>query len=192
MLVKCIDLENEIRGLFKVFGIKLPPILNDGSFDAAVRGIIETDTTLSHSLLPLLDARLVLYHCYRELDNRTHHMAHADPVCTRLMSASCVRFITALTYKTGVENPHRFKHSRTAPPTPVSHHGASSPVKSTLMSTVCQLKFELLQQTSHTNISDSPLKGPNLKFNQKRKNKIAFQLYSVILHYNTTRESSYQ
>ena len=30
VLNKCIDLENEIRGLFKVFGIKLPPRLGHG------------------------------------------------------------------------------------------------------------------------------------------------------------------
>ena len=115
VLSKCIDLESEIRGLFKVFGIKLPPKLGHGSFDVAVRGIIETDTTLSHSLLPLplLDARLVLYHCFRELDKRARHMAHADPICQRLMSAPGVGFITALTYKAGVDDPHRFKHSRT-------------------------------------------------------------------------------
>ena len=113
VLSKCIDLENEIRGLFKIFGIKLPPKLGHGSFDVAVRGIIETDTTLSHSLLPLLDARLVLYHCFRELDNRTRHMAHADSVCQRFMSAPGVSFITALTYKSGVDDPYRFKHSRT-------------------------------------------------------------------------------
>jgi transposase len=96
-----------------VFGIKLPPKLGHGSFDPAVRDIIETDVTLSESLLPLLDARLVLYHCFRELDNRTRHMAHADVVCQRLMSAPGVGFVTALTYKAGVDDPTRFKHSRT-------------------------------------------------------------------------------
>jgi transposase len=39
VLRKCIDLENEIRGLFKIFGIKLPAKLGHGSFDAAVRDI---------------------------------------------------------------------------------------------------------------------------------------------------------
>lgn len=38
VLSKCIDLENDIRGLFKVFGIKLPPKLGHGAFDAQVRG----------------------------------------------------------------------------------------------------------------------------------------------------------
>ncbi len=115
VLCKCIDLENEIRGLFKVFGIKLPPKLGHGAFDAAVRAIIETDATLCFTLLPLLDARLVLYHCFRELDNRTRKLANDDPICQRLMSAPGVGFITALTYKAGVDDPTRFKRSRTVP-----------------------------------------------------------------------------
>ena len=113
VLNKCIDLENEIRGLFKVFGIKLPPKLGHGSFDRAVRETIETDPALSHALLPLLDARLVLYHTFRELDNRTRKMAHQDPVCQRLMSTPGVGFVTALTFKAAVDDPTRFKHSRT-------------------------------------------------------------------------------
>ena len=113
VLSRCIDLENEIRGLFKVFGIKLPPKLGHGPFDAAVRDVIEIDTTLSQSLLPLLDARLVLYRTFLELDNRTRKLAHDDPVCQRLMSAPGVGFVTALTYKAGVDDPTRFKRSRT-------------------------------------------------------------------------------
>lgn len=34
---KCIDLENEIRGLLKIFGVKLPMRLSRGAFDVAVR-----------------------------------------------------------------------------------------------------------------------------------------------------------
>jgi len=113
VLSKCVDLENEVRGLFKIFGIKLPPKLGHGAFDAAVRDIIEFDETLSHALLPLLDARLVLYRTFRVLDNRTRKMAHADPVCVRLMSVPGVGFITALTFKAGVDDPARFKRSRT-------------------------------------------------------------------------------
>jgi transposase len=113
VLSKCIDLENEIRGLFKVFGIKLPPRLGHGAFDAQVRDIIEADETLSHALLPMLDARLTLYQTFRVLDNRARHMAHDDPICRRLMSAPGVGFITALTFKAAVDDPARFKHSRT-------------------------------------------------------------------------------
>lgn len=113
VLSKCVDLENEIRGLFKVFGIKLPPRLGHGAFDAHVRSTIESDPALSHALLPLLDVRLQLYRAFRELDNRTRKMAHRDPVCQRLMSAPGVGFVTALTFKAAVDDPTRFKRSRT-------------------------------------------------------------------------------
>ncbi len=113
VLSKCVDLENEVRGLFKIFGLKLPPKLAHGAFDVTVRDIIEADEALSHALLPLLDARLVLYRTFRVLDNRTRKMAHADPVCERLMTVPGVGFITALTFKAGVDDPHRFKRSRT-------------------------------------------------------------------------------
>ena len=46
ILSKCIDLENEIRGLFKVFGIKLPSKLGRGSFDVKVRSTIEADSLI--------------------------------------------------------------------------------------------------------------------------------------------------
>jgi transposase len=113
VLSKCVDLENEIRGLFKVFGIKLPPRLGHGAFDNAVRDVIEADESLSHALLPMLDARLVLYQTFRVLDNRTRRLAHDDPICQRLMSAPGVGFVTALTFKSGVDDPSRFKRSRT-------------------------------------------------------------------------------
>jgi transposase len=113
VLSKCIDLEQEIRGIFKIFGIKLPARLGHGSFDAKVRPLIEADEMLALSLLPALDARLMLYRSFRELDNRTRHLANNDPICQRLMTAPGVGFVTALTFKAGVDDPARFKQSRT-------------------------------------------------------------------------------
>jgi transposase len=113
VLDKCIDLENEIRGLFKIFGIKLPPKLGHGSFDAKVRAVIEADKKLCDALLPMLDARLVLYETFRVLENRTRHLARGDAVCEFLMTAPGVGPITALTYKAGADDPARFKRSRT-------------------------------------------------------------------------------
>lgn len=45
---KCIDLENKIRSLLKIFGVKLPLRLSRGGFDIAVRETIQSDATLSH------------------------------------------------------------------------------------------------------------------------------------------------
>ena len=113
VLSKCIDLENEIRGLLKVFGVKLPPKLSHTAFDDQLRKIIATDPALTHALMPMLDARLMLFDCYRELDHRTRKLALHDPVCQLLMTAPGVGVITALTYKAAVDEPSRFKRSRT-------------------------------------------------------------------------------
>lgn len=67
---KCIDLENEIRGLLKVFGVKLPMRLSRGAFDVAVRDSIESDPALSHALLPMLQARQMLFDTFMEIDRR--------------------------------------------------------------------------------------------------------------------------
>jgi len=115
VLSKCTDLEQEVRGLFKVFGIKLPPRLGHGAFDKTVRPIIEANQALTHALVPLLEARMALYKNFRELDNRVRRMALADTVCQRLMTAPGVGFVTSLTFKAAVDDPTRFKRSRTVP-----------------------------------------------------------------------------
>ncbi len=98
---KCIDLENEIRGLLKVFGVKLPMRLAHGAFDAAVRQTIERDPPLSHALLPMLQARQVLFATFLELDRRVKRAAREDAVCRRFMSVPGVGEITALSFKGG-------------------------------------------------------------------------------------------
>ncbi len=113
VLRKCVDLENEIRGLFKVFGIKLPASLGHGPFDARVRPEIETDVDLADALLPLLDGRLVLYRTYLELDRRVKLIARNDVVCQRLMTVPGVGPVTAMTFKAAVDDPSRFRRSRT-------------------------------------------------------------------------------
>jgi len=115
VLSKCTDLEQEVRGLFKVFGIKLPPRLGHGAFDKTVRPTIEADPALAHALVPLLEARMALYKSFRELDNRVRRMALADAVCRRLMTAPGVGFVTSLTFVAAVDDPTRFKRSRTVP-----------------------------------------------------------------------------
>ena len=113
VLKKCVDLENEIRGLIRIIGIKLPGTLKHGIFDITVREIIEHNEVLASALIPLLDARLVLYKTYLQLDNQARAMAREDPVCQRLMTVPGVGAITALTFKAGVDDPTRFKRSRT-------------------------------------------------------------------------------
>ena len=69
ILKKCVDLENELRGLLKVFGIRLPSRVGHGAFDAELRQTVSGDEMLACALVPLLDARTVLYKTYLKLDN---------------------------------------------------------------------------------------------------------------------------
>ena len=86
ILTKCIDLENELRGLLKVFGVRLPPRVGHGGFDELVRPKVLALPELAKCLLPLLDARSMLYRTYLQLDNAVRGMARQDPVCQRLMT----------------------------------------------------------------------------------------------------------
>ncbi|WP_300009545.1 IS110 family transposase [uncultured Roseobacter sp.] len=110
---KCIDLANEVRGLFRIFGLRLPSRIDQASFDERVRPIIEADPDLSQALLPLLDARAILYSAYRELDRRVKRVASNDEICMRFTAIPGVGPIAALTFRAAVDDPARFSSSRT-------------------------------------------------------------------------------
>lgn len=113
LLKKTMDLANEVRGLLKIFGIRLPMTVKHGSFDGIVRPLIEMDEVLTHALVPLLDARVVLYQHFLELDRRVKRAATQDEVCMRMMTVPGVGPISALTFKSAVDDPARFMKSRT-------------------------------------------------------------------------------
>ena len=113
LLKKTMDLANEVRGLLKIFGIRLPMTVKHGSFDGVVRPLIEMDDVLAHALVPLLDARVVLYQHFLELDRRVKRAASQDEVCMRMMTVPGVGPIASLTFKAAVDDPTRFKRSRT-------------------------------------------------------------------------------
>ncbi|MHB8287478.1 MAG: hypothetical protein ACYDD1_22775 [Caulobacteraceae bacterium] len=111
---KGIDLENETRGILKVFGVNLPMRLSRGVFDDTVRDTKESDPVLSYALLPMLQARLVLLDTFLELDRRVKRKAREDALCRRFMGVPGVGEITALSFKAAVDDPMRCQSSRTA------------------------------------------------------------------------------
>lgn len=81
ILAKCVDLENELRGLLKVFGIRLASKVGHGAFDAELRDIVRSVEALEAALVPLLDARTMLYKTYLKLDNLVKGVVRSDTVC---------------------------------------------------------------------------------------------------------------
>lgn len=112
ILRKCIDLEQEIRGLFRALGLRLPATLGHHRFEETVRPIIEADEGLAHALLPMLEAWRTLYNTFLELDRRVKAAARKDPVCLLLMTAPGVGPMTALAFKAAIDDPARFQSSR--------------------------------------------------------------------------------
>ncbi len=106
------DLANEVRGLLKAFGARLSRTVKHGSFDGLVRPMIEMDDILAHTIIPLLDARTVLFQYYLELDRRVKRAASQDEACLRMMTVPGVGPIAAQTFQTAVDDPSRFKRSR--------------------------------------------------------------------------------
>ncbi|WP_306110520.1 MULTISPECIES: IS110 family transposase [Roseovarius] len=86
LLKKTMDLANEVRGLLKIFGVRLPRTVKYGSFDGVVRPMILMDEVLAHAIIPLLDARAVLFQRYLELDRRVKRAASQDEVCMRMIT----------------------------------------------------------------------------------------------------------
>ncbi len=93
--------------------MKLPMRLSRSAFDVAVRDTIESDPTLSRALLPMLHARQMLFETFMEWDRWVRKTAHEDEVCIRFMGIPGVGEITALSFKAAVDDPARFKSSRT-------------------------------------------------------------------------------
>lgn len=114
ILSKCVDLENELRGLLRVFGIRLPSRVGHASFDDLARKLLPSKPVI-RALVPLLDARAVLYKTYLKLDSEVRALARSDAVCKRLMSTPGVGAVTALTFKAGIDDPKRFNSSRNVP-----------------------------------------------------------------------------
>lgn len=106
------DIENEVRGTLKGFGVKLGR-LGKGRFGARVRERLAVEQPRLLDLLePMLEAREALLVHEKVLDAKVVRMAHTDAVCRVLMSTPGVGPVTALAFMSGVDDPSRFAKSR--------------------------------------------------------------------------------
>lgn len=111
LLNKSHDLENCIRGSLKVFGLRIGTVTRNG-FEARVLELVGDSASLLAIVEPLLQARRAMVDAFDRLDRLCRDLARRDPVCRRLMSVPGVGVIVALTYRTGVDAPERFRRSR--------------------------------------------------------------------------------
>ena len=108
---KLLDVESGIRGLLRGFGLKVGPI-SRGRFDQRIRELVEGQTILETVVGSMLRARTALQDEFARLHRALLALVRADPVCRRLMSVPGVGAIVAITFKSGIDDPTRFKRSR--------------------------------------------------------------------------------
>jgi transposase len=105
------NIENQIRGTLKVFGIKVRK-MKTRQFDLHVRDLLSNDAELAGYVSPLLDALQNLRDQSAKLERVLIGKAKADPVCRRLMTIPGVGVLTALLYKSAIDKPERFRSSK--------------------------------------------------------------------------------
>jgi transposase len=112
LLVKSrVMLDNHLRGILKAFGRKIGKV-DQGRFEPRVRELVEGDEILEQVVSPILRVRREVLERLDELHRLVLAAVKADPVCRLLMSVPGVGPVTALAYRTAVEDPARFAKSQ--------------------------------------------------------------------------------
>ncbi len=102
---KTLDLENEVRGTLKAFGLKVGKV-SRGRFAARVRELVAARPRLRAATESMLKARGALMAEFDRLHRMVLEAVRGDPLCGRLMTVPGVGPITALAFKTGLSPPH--------------------------------------------------------------------------------------
>jgi len=108
---KMIDIESQIRGTLKVFGHKVG-VVTRKNYEQRIRELIGEDTELLAYIEPLLIIRTHMLEQFSKLEKAVLEMVKNDLVCERLMSIPGVGALTALSFKTAIDRPERFKKSK--------------------------------------------------------------------------------
>jgi len=106
------DMLNQLRGLLKLFGLKLGQATTPGKRNERLFHLFEQEPALKPILAPLIKALFALEQETAKLNQRLKERTAADPVCRRLMSVPGVGPVVALTFKASIEDPARFRQSR--------------------------------------------------------------------------------
>lgn len=114
MVEQRVDIENQIRGTLKVFGLKVGSA-TDKQYEPRVRELICGDGELEAAVIPLLDHRASGMQRIHELETMLASAARNDEVCRLLMTAPGIGPLTALLYKAVIDDPGRFKYSKDVP-----------------------------------------------------------------------------
>lgn len=104
-------LENQIRGLAVVFGVRLPRGLSP-AFVQQVIAMSDGVSGLSSAMSGLIDARDAILSAIAAIDRDVRAMSRSSEACRLLMTVPGVGPITALAFAAVIDDPARFGRSR--------------------------------------------------------------------------------
>lgn len=106
-----IDLDNHIRGVLKAFGLKVGKVAT-GQFEARVWELIDAgDAQIRWVVGTLLTTRAAVVSQLALLHRAVLAVVKQDQVCRRLMTVPGVGALTALAFRTAIDEPERFANS---------------------------------------------------------------------------------
>jgi transposase len=100
-----------LRGLLRGFGLKVGPV-SKGQYDARIRALVAGHTMLEQIAEPMLRVRAALRAEFADLHRRLLGIVRRDEVCRLFMTVPGVGPVVAVTYKTAIDDPGRFRRSK--------------------------------------------------------------------------------
>src|SRR5580700_5025113 len=110
-----VTLENQIRGLAVVFGVRLPRALTAAFIRQALQAS-DGIPGLSAAMRGLIAARTAVLAAVAAIDADVRQLVRASTACRRLMTIPGVGKLTALAFTAAIDDPGRFKQSRAIGP----------------------------------------------------------------------------
>ena len=108
---KAIAIENDLRGTLRNFGLKVG-MVGTVKFEARIGELVENVPDLAALVEPLLVVRRAIREQIAILHRRLLAIVRDDEVCRRLMTIPGVGPVVALTYRSTVDVPARFRNSK--------------------------------------------------------------------------------
>jgi transposase len=105
---------NQLRGLLKLFGLRLGKVTTPNKRAERLRALFAQKPEIEPILQPLIESLKGLEVQIRRSTKQLAAKAGADPVAARMMTVPSVGPITALTFKSSIEDPGRFDRGRDA------------------------------------------------------------------------------
>jgi transposase len=109
------DVELSIRGILRGFGLKVAEVTRK-KFESRIRQLVAGHAMLERIAEAMLYARAGLLIQFNKLDKAVRLIVRYDKVCQQLMTVPSVGPLTAITYKSAIDDPQRIKKSKAAGP----------------------------------------------------------------------------